>query len=213
MILMTAAILVSINPWLALVTLVPLPFIAWLIQFVRNRLRHGFDQVYRIWSEVTSVLADTIPGIRVVKAFAQEKREAAALPRSQRPQPRRQRPRQQGLVVLHPHRHLSNRDRPAGGLGLRHLAGFGTTRSSVGVLMAFLAYTGRFYSRLGSMSRIVPVTQKAAAGAKRIFDILDHVSSVPEPAHPVHLGHVSGAIELRDVSFRYGTRTILRTST
>ena len=30
MILMTAAILVSINPWLALVTLLPLPFIAWM---------------------------------------------------------------------------------------------------------------------------------------------------------------------------------------
>ncbi|MFN7341873.1 MAG: ABC transporter transmembrane domain-containing protein, partial [bacterium] len=76
MILMTSIILISINPWLALVTLTPLPFIAWLIHLVRNKLHNGFDQVYRIWSEVTSVLADTIPGIRVVKAFAQEKREA-----------------------------------------------------------------------------------------------------------------------------------------
>ena len=81
---------------------------------------------------------------------------------------------------------------------------------TVGVLVAFLAYIGRFYARLGSMSRIVPVTQKAAAAAKRIFDILDHVSSVPEPTHPVHIGKASGAIELRDVSFRYGTRTILQ---
>ena len=54
----------------------PLPFIAWLIQLVRGRLRNGFEQIYRVWSEVTSVLADTIPGIRVVKAFAQEQREA-----------------------------------------------------------------------------------------------------------------------------------------
>ena len=37
------------------------------------------------------------------------------------------------------------------------------------------------------MSRIVSVTQKAAAGAKRIFDILDHVSNVPEPAQPVKI--------------------------
>jgi ATP-binding cassette subfamily B protein len=77
MITMTAIILVSINPWLALVTLVPLPFIAWLIHTVRDKLRYGFEQVDRVWSEVTSVLADTIPGIRVVKAFAQEKREVA----------------------------------------------------------------------------------------------------------------------------------------
>lgn len=37
------------------------------------------------------------------------------------------------------------------------------------------------------MSRIVNITQKAAAGAKRIFDVLDQVSTVPEPTNPVQL--------------------------
>ncbi len=209
MILLTAVILVSIDPWLAMVTLLPLPLIAWLIHIVRDKLRHGFDQVYRIWSEVTSVLADTIPGIRVVKAFAQEKREA-------------QRFREANA------RNLAVNDRVnkvwslftptvtfLTEVGLLVVWAFGILqvtehRISVGVLVAFLAYTNRFYSRLGSMSRIVSVTQKAAAGAKRIFDILDHVSSVPEPSNPVHLGRVQGALELHDVSFRYGTRNILR---
>ena len=76
MILMTAAILISIDPWLALVTLLPLPFIGWAIHVVRDKLRYGFEKIDRIWSEVTSVLADTIPGVRVVKAFAQEERES-----------------------------------------------------------------------------------------------------------------------------------------
>src|SRR6185369_14994028 len=76
MIVMTAAILFSINPWLALITLIPLPFIAWMIHVVRDRLRTGFEKIDRVWGEVTNVLADTIPGIRVVKAFAQESREA-----------------------------------------------------------------------------------------------------------------------------------------
>src|SRR5690606_18896119 len=74
---MTAVILVSIDPWLALVTLLPLPFIAWLIHAVRDRLRRGFEKTGRVWAEVTNVLADTIPGVRVVKAFAQEARENA----------------------------------------------------------------------------------------------------------------------------------------
>ena len=74
---MTAVILISINPWLALITLIPLPLIAWMIHVVRERLRTGFEKVDRIWAEVTNVLADTIPGIRVVKAFAQENREVA----------------------------------------------------------------------------------------------------------------------------------------
>jgi ATP-binding cassette subfamily B protein len=77
MIVMTTLILVSIDPWLAAVTLLPLPIIGWLIHVVREKLRTGFERVDRIWAEVTNVLADTIPGIRVVKAFAQESREAA----------------------------------------------------------------------------------------------------------------------------------------
>ena len=209
MITMTAAILISINPWLALVTLVPLPFIAWLIHAVRDRLRYGFEQVDRVWSEVTSVLADTIPGIRVVKAFAQEKREVNRF-------------RDANL------RNLQVNDRVnriwsvfsptvtlATEVGLLIVWGFGIwlvadKSITVGVLTAFLTYISRFYTRLDSMSRIVSFTQKAAAGAKRIFDILDHVSSVPEPVKPQHLPAVTGAIEVRKVGFRHGNRTILK---
>jgi ATP-binding cassette subfamily B protein len=60
------------------------------------------------------------------------------------------------------------------------------------------------------MSRIVSVTQKSASAAKRIFDILDHVSSVPEPQNPVHVDRVEGRIELREVGFRYGNRAVNR---
>jgi ATP-binding cassette subfamily B protein len=209
MITMTAVILFSVDPWLALVTLLPLPFIAWMIQLVRNRLRIGFEKADRIWSEISNVLADTIPGIRVVKAFAQESRET-------------QRFRAANAI------NLSVNDRvnriwslfsPTVTLlteiGLLVVWAFGIWQVSrneitVGVLTAFLAYITRFYTRLDSMSRIVSTTQRAATGAKRLFDILDHVSSVPDPANPVRLNRVSGRIEIRDVGFRYGNRSVLR---
>jgi len=209
MIAMTAAILISINPWLALVTLVPLPFIAWMIHLVRDRLRHGFEKIDRIWSEITNVLADTIPGIRVVKAFAQEKREVARFREANK----------HNLAINDRVNAVWSLFTPTVTLltevGLLVVWIFGIWQVShdaitVGVLVAFLTYISRFYTRLDSMSRIVSVTQKAAAGAKRIFDILDHVSSVPEPAKPVHLDRVNGAIELRDLGFRYGNRAVIR---
>ncbi|GKS68220.1 ATP-binding cassette, subfamily B [Nitrosomonas sp. PY1] len=208
MIAMTAIILFSISPWLALVTLTPLPIIAWLIHLVRDRLRIGFEKVDRIWAEVNNVLADTIPGIRVVKAFAQEKRES-------------ERFRAANL------RNLQINDRvnkvwslftPTVTLlteiGLLIVWVFGIWQIShdeitVGVLTAFLAYIGRFYLRLDSMSRIVSITQKAAAGTKRIFDILDHQSSIPESKNPVPFKTTQGRIELRNVGFRYGTRSVI----
>jgi ATP-binding cassette subfamily B protein len=209
MIMMTAIILFSINPTLALVTLLPLPFIGWLIHVVRERLRTGFEKIDRVWSEVTNVLADTIPGIRVVKAFAQEDRES------------------QRFIDANKH-NLAVNDRlnrvwsvfsPTVTLmteiGLLVVWGFGIwlvskDQITVGVLTAFLAYIGRFYTRLDSMSRIVSTTQKAASGAKRIFEILDHVSSVPEPVNPVALPKVEGRITLTDASFRYGNRAVIK---
>jgi len=209
MIMMTAIILFSINPTLALVTLLPLPFIGWLIHVVREKLRTGFEKIDRVWSEVTNVLTDTIPGIRVVKAFAQEDREA------------------QRFIDANKH-NLAVNDRlnrvwsvfsPTVTLmtevGLLVVWGFGIwlvskDQITVGVLTAFLAYIGRFYTRLDSMSRIVSSTQKAASGAKRIFEILDHVSSVPEPLHPVALPNVEGRITLTDASFRYGNRAVIK---
>ncbi|SBT07205.1 ABC transporter related [Candidatus Accumulibacter aalborgensis] len=209
MIVMTTAILVSIDPWLAAVTLLPLPIIGWLIHVVREKLRTGFERVDRVWAEVTNVLADTIPGIRVVKAFAQEQREATRFRAANAHNLEVNDRVNKVWSVFSPTVTLLTE------LGLLIVWAFGIwqiaqDKITVGVLTAFLAYISRFYLRLDSMSRIVSVTQKAAAGAKRIFDILDHVSSVPEPTHPVHLPSISGRIELRSVGFRYGTRSVTR---
>eukprot|EP01031_Cornospumella_fuschlensis_P022612 gene22612-27581_t len=209
MILMTAVILFTINPTLALVTLLPLPFIGWLIHVVRERLRTGFEKIDRVWAEVTNVLADTIPGIRVVKAFAQEDREANRFKDANR----------HNLMVNDRLNRVWALFSPTVTLmtevGLLVVWGFGIwlvsdDQITVGVLTAFLAYIGRFYGRLDTMSRIVSHTQKAASGAKRIFDILDHVSSVPEPVNPLPLPQVQGRITVRDAGFRYGNRAVIR---
>jgi ATP-binding cassette subfamily B protein len=209
MIIMTSAILISINPKLALVTLLPLPFIAWMIHIVRDKLRTGFEKIDRVWSEVSNVLADTIPGIRVVKAFAQESREAKRFREAN----------QHNLIVNDRINKIWSLFSPSVTLlteiGLLLVWAFGIwqvshNEISVGVLTAFLAYISRFYTRLDSMSRIVSVTQKAASGAKRIFDILDHVSSVPEPSNPVHLDKVVGQIEIKSAGFRYGNRAVIK---
>ena len=209
MILMTAIILFSIDPWLACATLLPLPFIGWLIQNVRERLRNGFEKIDRVWSELTNVLADTIPGIRVVKAFAQEKREASRFRSANK----------HNLAVNDRVNFLWSLCSPTVTLvtevGLLVVWAFGiwqvaNHQVTVGVLSAFLAYSSRFYARLDSMSRIVSHTQKAIAGTKRIFEILDHVSSVPEPVNPKPMPQIQGRIQIDDIGFRYGNRAVIR---
>ncbi|MBX7166866.1 MAG: ABC transporter ATP-binding protein/permease [Pirellulales bacterium] len=209
MIVGTSAILLAIDPVLAVATLVPFPLIGWLIYRVRGRLQSGFRRGGRAFAEMTSVLADTIPGIRVVKAFAQERREI-------------ERFRRANLAVIEANDRVNtvwtffwplvvmlNQ------LGLLVVWAFGAARVfdhqiTVGVLTAFLAYIGRFYTRLESMSRMFSATQRAGACTQRIFEILDRVPNVPDPANPVPTGRLRGEIELRNVGFRYGARSILQ---
>ena len=209
MFLMTAAFLLQINTKLALVTLLPLPFIAWMIHLVRDKLRTGFEKIDRVWGEVTNVLADTIPGIRVVKAFAQERREASRFREANK----------HNLAVNDKLNKIWSLFSPTVSfltdIGILVVWGFGIWQISkgeitVGSLVSAVAFISNFYGRIDSMSRIVSVTQKSASAAKRIFDILDHVSSVPDPQNPVKVKEVKGQIELREVGFRYGNRAVNR---
>lgn len=208
MIIGTAIMLFYMDPVLALATLSTFPIVAWLTWYVRNHLTEGFSAGYRAWDAMTNILADTIPGVRVVKAFAQEYREVE-----------RFRDANSRIVQLNdrvnrlwtffwPMVALLNQ------FGLLVAWGFGAwrvydQRVTVGVLTAFLAYIARFYTRLEAMTRMAGNMQKAAASAQRIFEILDRQSSVPEPARPVHPGRVHGDVELRNIAFRFGNRRVI----
>ncbi|MGA2619823.1 MAG: ABC transporter ATP-binding protein [Thermoguttaceae bacterium] len=208
MILMTAVVLLLINFELALAALVPLPLIGWLVHRVRNRLRGGFQSGTRAWAEMTSVLADTIPGIRVVKAFAQEHREIERFGRSnQRVLQANDRVNRLWAFFVPVISLLTE----SGSLIIWVVAVWQVYhhRVSVGVLIMFFAYITRFYGRLDSMSRFVAAVQRAAASAQRVFSIMDREATVPEPVNPVQPGRLHGRIEFRDVGFRYGTRAIL----
>jgi ATP-binding cassette subfamily B protein len=210
MIVMTAVVLFKIDVNLALVAFLPFPFIAWMGQRVRVRLRHGFAHTGAAWAEMVNVLADTIPGIRVVKAFAQEKREIERFKR-----------RNQHVFDANNRVNiLWSFFGPTVTLltdcatfviwGYAAWQVFHQSAIDVAVLIGFIGYMGRLYTRLESMSRFVASTQRAAAATHRVFEILDRRASVADPVKPVHPGRLHGKIELNNISFKYGNRTVIR---
>jgi ATP-binding cassette, subfamily B, bacterial len=208
MIILTAIVLFTINPTMAFITLLPFPLIAWLIQRVRAQLRHGFARGYAAWAELMNVLADTLPGIRVVKAFAQEHREVSRfIVRNQHVLEANNRVNRLWATFAPVITFLTD-------IGMLIVWGFGAWHVAkgnvtIGALTVFITYIGRLFARLDSMSRMLAATQRAAASTHRIFEILDRVPSVAEPVRPAHPGRLQGKIELRDISFRYGSRQVL----
>lgn len=204
----SAAMLFYMDPLLAAATLCTLPAVAWLTLTLRSRLSEGFSRSYRTWGEMTAVLADTIPGIRVVKAFAQERREAERFREANRRIVQANDRVNRVWTFFWPMVAFLNQ------VGLLVAWAFGAWRVldqhiTVGILTAFLAYIGRFYGRLEAMTRVAGQMQRAKASAARVFEILDRRPSVPEPRRPVQPGTLRGAIELRGVGFRFGNREVL----
>ena len=208
MIVGTSVVLFSLDPILALAALVSFPPIAWFMVRVRGSLTHGFLRGGRVWSQMTNILADTIPGIRVVKAFSQEEREIKRFEQAN----------QRIVEVNNRVNALWTSFWPLVALlnqvGLLVVWAVGAYQVlhhhiTVGVLTAFIAYIGRFYARVESMSRMLTQTQRASAAAQRLFEILDRVPSVLTEKAPVPLGSVKGELAFEHVSFRYGSRLVL----
>jgi ATP-binding cassette subfamily B protein len=208
MIVITAALLFWLNPTMAVVGLLPFPFIAWIVMRVQARLRAGFARGSSAWAEMVNVLADTIPGIRVVKAFAQEHREVGRF-------------QQRNDHVLQANDRV-NRLWAAFApiitfltdIGLLIIYGFGTYQiyrrgMSVGDLSVFLMWVSRLYMRLDDMSRLLANAQRTAAATHRIFEILDRVPSVAEPIKPIHPGRLRGQIHIQSINFSYGSRQVI----
>jgi ATP-binding cassette, subfamily B, bacterial len=208
LVLLTAVVLVWMNPTLAVVTLAPFPFVLWLAYAVRYRLRRGFARASVAWADMTSALADTIPGIRVVKAFAQERREVG---RFRAANDRVLEANDRVNVVWSFFGPLVSLCSEAGILVVWAAGAWLVFGGSVtvGTLTAFLTYISRFYGRVESMIHMVPATQRAAASAQRIFEIIDCKPSVAEAARPADPGRVRGRIVISGVHFRYGSREIL----
>lgn len=205
----TAIILFTINPLLALIALAPLPIVAVLVKHVRDYLSGGFAAVSRAISQLTSILADTIPGVRVVKAFAQEQREIKRFEiADQHIFDTNDRVNKTWSFFTPMIRLLTDL-----GLLLVWIAGawsIANVQITVGILTGFVIYIRSLYERMDSMSRFTAFMQRAAASAYRVFEVLDVEPDIPALQTGSHIGRLRGEIEFSRVKFNYGAREVIR---
>ena len=143
---------------------------------------------------MTSVLADTIPGIRVVKAFAQEQREIERFRAGQRP--RRRRPTTASTPCGRSSGRLVSAAQPALGLlvvwALGAAPGARTIEITVGVLTAFIAYISRFLRASIDEPHASAATQRRRRAPSASSPSSTACPSVPSPAIPCTLGRAAG---------------------
>jgi ATP-binding cassette, subfamily B, bacterial len=206
-----AAIFIALQPVLGIIVLIPMILVGLLLAHYNQRVRPVYRAARRRLGDLSARLADNLNGVRVVQAFAQERRESIALE-----QVSQQLYDEQVQAVA-----LRNRVFPF----VRWVANFGNVlmlgggvlfiirgQFTLGGLLAYRGYGRYFYGPIDDLVNINDMLQQAAAAGRRIFEVLDEpVTIAGTPASPALPAPLRGDIRFEGVSFGYDpARPVLR---
>lgn len=203
------AMLFAMNWELALMALIPIPFMIIGTIIYRKRIHWIFHRIWRRISTLNAMLADTIPGVKVVKAFAQEKREL------ERFNERNVDLRDSRMTAFKMRSYYIPSIAFITSVGSIILWWFGGNRVldntlTLGELQAFIAYMMMFYAPVRSLCNLTEQLESAATTAERVFEIIDTEPEVQDDPDAIDPGPLEGTIEFRNVSFTYdGSARIL----
>jgi ATP-binding cassette subfamily B protein len=212
MLLGLSVVLLVLDWRLGLVMTAPVPFFIYAIYWHGESLQRLFIRAWRKWSRVTDVLSDTIPGIRVVKAFNQEGREIVRFDE-----------RNDDVTDEFNRIHRTwTTFWPAlmffvhattvlvWMFALPRLLGDGSPLSA-GVFVSFLLYATMFINPIEMIGQMARTMNRATSSAHRVFEVLDSKPEVQDGPAPIRLTPVRGAVKFENVTFAYdGVRQVLR---
>lgn len=203
-------IMITMNWKLSLLSLIPVPFVVYASRKFGRKIRPFYRRIWRKWTAVSSVLTDSIPCIRVVKAFSGEKRASKRLEK-QNNEWFRVSVRAGKMSSIFSS--LISFVVVCGSLIIWDVGGLqvinGSPDISLGLLVSFISYTSMFYGPVNFFAGLNDSYQSALTSAERVMDILD-----AEPEHDDGKGnipdHINGKVEFRHVSFSFDkTKNVL----
>jgi ATP-binding cassette subfamily B protein len=199
------AVLVSMNWRLALLSMIPIPFIVLLMQGFAKYVRPAFRKRQVELGEFNAALNDNLSGIREIKAFTREDVEAVRI-RSYIVRYRDSLLRALRLMAtFHP---LVDFASSLGTIVLIYFGGRFILNQTLDVadLVAFFLYLSLLYEPVRALSQVWESVQQALAGAERVAELLNEKPDVFDHPGAIALpGRARGALSFRDVSFHYKT--------
>ena len=210
-----SAVLLNLDWRLGLVMILPVPLLCWSIFRHGERIHRLFARAWRKWSGLTDILSDTIPGMRVVKAFNQEDREKQRFDHSNDSAMREFNRIHRVWTVFWPALMLGIHVMTMAVWALAVPRLLGTPGSpgnlTPGTFVSFLLYMTMYVQPIEVIGQMARVMNRATSSAHRVFEVLDTEPEVRDAARPVRLEPVRGAVEFDAVTFGYdGVKQVVK---
>ncbi|MFW5743344.1 MAG: ABC transporter ATP-binding protein, partial [Spirochaetota bacterium] len=198
----TIGVMIAMDVRLALITFTILPIMVLATVIFSRRAKVAFRDTREKVATLVGNLAENIGGMRVIQSYAQEERSQEQFEVSNS-ENRRSHVRAMRLSFTF----LPTIDvLGVAATGIVLLAGgIMAMRGAVtiGVIVAFMSYVGRFFVPIREMSQLFTTLQSASAGGERVLELLDTQPIVEDRPGAIDLQSVDGRVEFRDVFFSY----------
>jgi len=196
------SILIYLHPALALWTLVPIPFLLFVVLGFSPKMRDAFKKAQEKLADFNAILQDNISGMKEIQIFTREEHEGGRVRRRSRRYTQDLLHALKIMAIYHPSVEF------LGACGTMLVIYFGGRAAFAGTLsiedfVAFLLYLSMFYQPVMLLARMNEQVQMAFAGAERVADYLRIESDVKEAKHAKALRDVKGRIDFERVSFSY----------
>ena len=202
LLVLVLAIMFQQNWRLAALTILPAPFASLAAMLIFTRLRWVFRRVWHRWSKLHSVMSDSLQGLRVVKAFAQEDKEVKRFERRSENLYMAAMQAEQTWATLLP---ILWFVLSAGQFIVWYAGGVGVIDVGVttGTLVMFLGYIGMLYGPLQIVTRMWDWIARCLSASERVFEIMDSQKEEMDPEHQVRIPDMKGHVKFNKVTFGY----------
>jgi ATP-binding cassette subfamily B protein len=202
-IVLASTVMFIVNPLLAVLALIPAPFVVWIASRYNRVSRPAVQEVAQRVAELTAEAEENVSGIRIVKAFAREEFQLHRFERAVK------RVFDQSIYSTRLQAFFSPLIGllPQLGIALVLLIGGrmvieGNLR--LGTFTTFYIYLVMLAGPLRMLGVAMGMAQRAIASGNRMFEIIDREPAIQSPPDPVELPAAGGGrVELRDVTLRY----------
>ena len=210
-----SAVLLNLDWQLGLVMILPVPLLCWSIFRHGERIHRLFARAWRKWSGLTDILSDTIPGMRVVKAFNQEGREKRRFNASNDAAMYEFNRIHRVWTVFWPALMLGIHvmTMAVWALAVPRLLGTPGSAGNLtpGTFVSFLLYMTMYVQPIEVIGQMARVMNRATSSAHRVFEVLDTEPEVRDAPRPVRLEPVRGAVAFDSVTFGYdGVKQVVK---
>ncbi len=197
-----AGILFSIDPILAVLTLIPMPLLLLDGMFFGNRMNRSFKLAARGMGQLSAVIQDNLTGIKEIQIFTQENREHNRINQMSTLNTQDRLYALKMMGIMHPSIEF------LGAVGIVIVVWFGGQAAVTGQLaiedvVAFILYLGLFYQPVTQLAAMQEQLQVGLTGLERVTEVLELEPDVKDSPRAVDLDHVRGEIEFENVSFDY----------